>query len=193
MNCSPHIPQRQPAALLAKIYNSIAKEYDAGCFECPTVPDKLSIFLACLPPDASVLEVACGTGRDAWTLCSSAQVYEYVGIDIAARMLDIAKARAVRGYFRLMDMQDLKYPERTFHGVWAAAAFPHLDSDGRTKAFQQIARVLLSGGALALTARRVDALFTNSYGRNSPPTLCRRSLCRAIDGGVLCSGCQPAS
>ncbi|MDP9379783.1 MAG: class I SAM-dependent methyltransferase [Chloroflexota bacterium] len=132
-------------------YNRIAGMYALRTAEMPPALIKLADeFLALLPPDPRVLDLGCGAGRDmAWLEARGARV---TGVDLSTGMLEEARRR-VRGELLQMDMRRLSFPDGHFHGVWCMASMLHLPKAEAPLALGEVHRVLVPGGALALSVQ----------------------------------------
>jgi SAM-dependent methyltransferase len=110
-----------------------------------------------IKPDATVLDIGCGTGRstrDAARIASSGWV---VGVDLSARMLTHARAAASaeglsNARFEQADAQVHSFPPGAFD--LAVSAFGAMFFADPVAAFANIARALRPGGGLALLVWR---------------------------------------
>ncbi|MFC7176411.1 class I SAM-dependent methyltransferase [Halosegnis marinus] len=107
----------------------------------------LDDLLAELPADPDVLDVGCGDG--ARTLANLPP--RSVGLDFAARALELARervpgARLVRG-----DMVALPFADDAFDAVTAYHAVFHVPRDDQPAVYREFARVLRPGGRVLAT------------------------------------------
>jgi SAM-dependent methyltransferase len=93
-----------------------------------------------------LLDVACGSGYAA--ALAAGRGAEVTGIDITPALLEIARERTPTGTFREGEMDALPLPDSSFDVVTAVNAFQFALDAGR--AFAEAARVLASGGRLAV-------------------------------------------
>lgn len=93
---------------------------------------------------ARVLEIGCGTGRDAALLAEKG--FAYTGIDASDAMLALARARLPQADFRVMDFATLAFPGESFDAFWAAAVFLHVPKREIIEVLTEARRVLASGG-----------------------------------------------
>jgi len=108
-----------------------------------------------LPAGAHVLDVGCGTGASALPAAQAVgPAGSVVGVDLAARLLERARAKAVKRDlanvdFRLGDMTALGYPDSHFDAVVSVfSIFFVPDMEG---AVRELWRMVRPGGKLALT------------------------------------------
>ncbi|MBI2625749.1 class I SAM-dependent methyltransferase [Candidatus Parcubacteria bacterium] len=97
-----------------------------------------------LVPGKKVIDIGCGTGRDA-VLFTKAR-FDYVGIDASRGMLSVARKRARAGKFILMSFYDLQFPAQTFDGFWAAASLLHVPKKRIGTVLRAIRRILKPHG-----------------------------------------------
>lgn len=100
-----------------------------------------------VPPPARLLDLGCGAGHQAKRLADAG--YDVTGIDLSARMLDHARARAPDCDFVLADARDFDLGDvPPFDVVYAFYdTLNHiLEVDGLLSVFRRVRRVLRSGG-----------------------------------------------
>jgi len=106
-----------------------------------------SLLLTHVGPDARLLDLGCGPGRDAaWLTAHGASV---IGADLSAGMLTLARA-AIPGRLVQLDMRRLPFTDGAFAGVWGMASLLHLPKAEMAGALREIRRVLIPNGGLVL-------------------------------------------
>jgi len=103
-----------------------------------------------LEAGATVLDVACGTGRIAIPL--AARGFDVHGLDISERVLEVARRAAPELDLRQGDMRELPWEEGSFDAVlnlWSAFGYFETQADDE-RVLAEIARVLRPGGVLVL-------------------------------------------
>jgi ubiquinone/menaquinone biosynthesis C-methylase UbiE len=110
-----------------------------------------TVELAGISAGQSVLDVGCGTG----SLTLAAKVAagsngKVCGIDASPEMIEVAKKKAVRAGtdidFRVNVVEDLPFPDASFDVALSSLMLHHLPEEVKQKGFEEIARVLRSGG-----------------------------------------------
>ncbi len=96
--------------------------------------DLIRLLRYCIPEGSDVLEIGCGTGQ----LLASLQPARGVGIDISARMLDIARARYSHLSFVQDDVETMSLKEK-FDYVILSDTLGYLEDI--QKAFQQVWKI----------------------------------------------------
>ena len=122
---------------------------------------------ALLRPAERVLELGCGTGRDAAHLALAG--HETLAIDHSATAIEIASRQfdelvaSGRLRFTSLDIaQHLPAANAAFDAVYARLSLHYFSDDVTKKVFGEIARVLKTGGLLAFVCKSVD---DPDYGR----------------------------
>ena len=95
---------------------------------------------------SSVVEVACGAGRDGKVLQKSGLTY--AGLDLSASSVDICRGAgldAVQG-----SALALPWDDDQFDAGWSMSTLMHLPGDGMTTALSELDRVVRSGGVVEI-------------------------------------------
>ena len=135
--------------LLAKIrddYNKIADIFNKTRDYLPLDVVNLGKYIN---QNDKVLDLGCGNGR-LFELVSKKG--EYYGVDISARLVEIAKERYPQAQFFLFDGLNLPFQDNFFDKVFCLAVFHHIPSEKyRLQFLKEIRRVLKPEGILVLT------------------------------------------
>lgn len=99
--------------------------------------------LARIPQGGDVVELGCGTGRDAIEL---AEGHAYTGVDLSPVMLAGAAARVPTGRFIEHDVATLELDAASFDAVVALYALGHLPSAEHQPLFERVHGWLRPGG-----------------------------------------------
>jgi predicted TPR repeat methyltransferase len=116
---------------------------------------------------ATVLDLACGTGRISRVLRDTLPAADIIGVDVAESMLSVARERVPDASFIRTDIRTLGkvVPDASVDLVAAFRFFPNADPDLRAVAVRAIASVVRPGGHL---------IFNNHRNFWSPSYLARR-------------------
>lgn len=109
--------------------------------------------LAALPPDAELLDVACGRGA-VLTAAAARGIDRLTGIDVSPAMIELAgadlrAAGVADADLRVMDAEHLEFPDGRFDVLTAAFALFFLPDPARAAA--EFHRVLRTGGVVAVS------------------------------------------
>jgi SAM-dependent methyltransferase len=131
-------------------------DWGGGCYEVTAaqlepVAERV-VALAALERGESVLDVACGTGNAA--LLAARAGAEVTGLDAAARLIEVARARAqaedLPARFTVGDAEELPFEDATFDVV--LSVFGVIFAADAERAFAEIVRVLRPGGRALISA-----------------------------------------
>lgn len=135
-------------AEIARVFDAIAEEFDAT--RTRPWPETLA-FEARLPRGATVLDLACGNGRN--LLALEERGHTVVGLDASAGLLARAAANGASGRVLRGDLVALPFRSSSFDAVHCVAALHHLPSeDERLRGLREAARVVRPRGLLLFSA-----------------------------------------
>lgn len=97
-------------------------------------------------PGTRLLDAGCGAGMAAMRAAGLGA--SVAGVDAAALLLDIARERVPHGDFREGDLEDLPFPDASFHVVTGFNAFQFAGNP--TRALGEARRVTHPGGIVAI-------------------------------------------
>jgi len=133
------------------------------------------------PSGTELLELGCGSGRDAAFLLGKG--FDVTVIDGCQAMLD----HAVRLHPELQERMHLlklpgpiPFPDADFDGVYAIAVLMHLDAEGTRAVLREVTRVLKENGRLFFSV----SLHRDDVGENGRDTKGRRFTSLAQDEWV---------
>lgn len=104
-------------------YDNTAREY-AEKVRNIYLDDEMDYFMSLMPRESRILDLGCGSGRDARYF--SDRGYNVIGVDLSENLLDIARENAPDADFRLMDIAELDFQQNYFDGIWANASIIHV-------------------------------------------------------------------
>jgi SAM-dependent methyltransferase len=154
----------KPAALKRMVidsYDAIAEKFAAQWFEHPPV-NALEKFVRWLPQHALVLDAGCGPGHH--SLFLSRCGHEVVGVDLSKAMLRIARSAVSTAAFRHMDIQALKFRQRTFDGIWCAGAAMHVPREEFVALCRGYRAVVRPRGVIAISVQVMRESELVEYG-----------------------------
>ncbi len=100
-----------------------------------------------------VIEIGCGNGRDAATIC--ALTNDYHGLDISTNLLQIARHKVPQGRFEEADVETYEFPSGV-DIVFSFASLIHTPIDRLEKVFRSIYTTLNPGGVFRLSMKGAD-------------------------------------
>jgi ubiquinone/menaquinone biosynthesis C-methylase UbiE len=134
-------------------YDKTAQEYARNV--AGLHPEKFGIkFCRKLPPQGHILDLGCGSGRD--TIIFVVRGYHVTGLDFSEKLLEEARKTCRSAQFILGDIENLKFSNNSFDGVWACASLLHVPKKNMPQVLTEIHRILVPGGILAITLKEGD-------------------------------------
>lgn len=115
-----------------------------------------------LPPDAHILDLGCGSGRD--TKHFLTQGYRVTAVDGAQKLCEEAEKNTGQ-HVRCMLFQDIDYVDE-FHGIWACSSLLHLTKHELTDTVHCIFRALKSGGIFFTCFKYGGEEYNDEKGRH---------------------------
>lgn len=137
------------AGRVLEVYERNAARYDRERSRALFERGWLDRFAGMIPGGGRVLDAGCGTGAPMADYLTGLG-FAVTGVDGAAAMIEIARARRPEGDWRVADMRRLALEER-FDGVLAWDSFFHLTRDEQRQVVPRLLRHLRPGGPLMLT------------------------------------------
>lgn len=133
---------------VVEIYDKIAEEYSRIFDKDFSDKEFLDKFSSHLEPKAKILDLGCGTGREAEYLVNKG--FSVEGIDLSEKMLEIAKRNYPNLLFRKMDIRELQYDKESFSAIWAGYSLFHIKKDEFIKTVSDIGNILKPKGIFGL-------------------------------------------
>jgi SAM-dependent methyltransferase len=130
----------------AEAYHERTKDLEPGQLE---VRKK---FIDLLPERGKILDIACGSGRDAKLFSDLGFVV--VGIDASVAMIEKARTVAPKAQFYVKDMMDLPFDANSFDGVIYSGGLFHLEKTDAPRMMGKIYTMLTIGSPLFLSVKR---------------------------------------
>src|SRR3990167_58588 len=160
-----------PHDLTIKTYDDGASQFDQHFFEYfgkgPRISDiDQGLKLAGVEvAKAKVVEIGCGTGRDAEAMVKRADRYE--GFDPSKGLIEVAKNKVPKASFVVADALSYKYPKNV-DVVFAFASLLHISKDDLKNVFPKVQRSLRKGGIFYISLKQAEkytgTLKTDQFG-----------------------------
>ena len=153
-------------------YAQNAQEFIAGTIGID-MSDVHRRFLEHMPPEGSILDLGCGSGRDSKFFAERG--YRVTAVDGSAELC--RRAEQLTGFpVRCLLFEDLDYVNE-FDGVWACASLLHVEKEKMQLILGLVSNALKDGGTLYLsykygTGQRVEkGRFFSDYTETDIPLL----------------------
>lgn len=139
------------------IFDQFAEGYQEKYMDQGLYSDSLDLFCQQLQkPDAELLDVGCGPGNISKYLLEKSPGLRMLGIDLAPKMLELARKNIPSGDFRKMDCRNIAQLEQEFDCIIAGFCLPYLSEEEAEKFIEDAAAKLRSGGLLYLSTMEDD-------------------------------------
>ncbi len=133
-------------------YNIYAKDFDTFA---TTYRGKLKNwvedFANQFKKGARILDVGCGSGRDALFL--SQKGLTITGIDFSKELIQIAREKVPQATFLVMDFEKLTFSNNSFDGIWANASLLHMPRKKLLPVLKKLYKILVAGGYVFMQFR----------------------------------------
>lgn len=131
-------------------YDKYSAEY-AARFWNASVERAWDVFSALMPPEALVLDLGCGAGRDVKTL--GRRGCRVIGVDLSIGLLREAQNR-LPGDFIQGDMRFIPFSTAQFDGVWMCASLLHIPRQQAPPVLKHVRRVMGWGSVLYIAIKQ---------------------------------------
>ena len=134
-----------------EIYSENATFYADKFNKFSRVGDIEQIFSLCKKDNPRVLDLGCANGRDAKEILKRTK--NYIGVDGAEKLLDIAKKSNPQGHFILSDFRKLNLDKSDFDIIIDFDSLFHLDENDLKNMLENIYNWLDDGGLFLMDAK----------------------------------------
>jgi 2-polyprenyl-3-methyl-5-hydroxy-6-metoxy-1,4-benzoquinol methylase len=135
----------------AAIFNKLANHYQNRFMDVSAYAHGLNQLLQQLPPQGTLLEIACGPGNITRYLLNQKPGLQILGTDLAPDMVALAKANCPEASFEVMDCRQLQQLQTIYQAVVIGFCLPYLNHAEATQLLQDAANLLTPGGCLYLS------------------------------------------
>ena len=132
------------------VYNEMGRDYLKKI--TGLTPPEIYDFMKLLPKGGKVLDAGCAGGRDSQVFVKHS--FKVVGVDLSEVLLKEAVKNVPEARFVKMDVKHLKFPTRSFDGIWANAILVHVMKKDMSKTLKGFYRVLKPNGKMHIRVKR---------------------------------------
>lgn len=131
-------------AITRQTYDRTTAEY-AKAVQSFVLHNEMKRFLDFIPAQGSILDLGCGSGRDAKIF--SEKNYEVIGLDFSSGMVKEARKNAPLASIVEGDMRDFDL-KRQFDGIWIVTSMLHIPREHISRVFTNAYKHLKTKGIL---------------------------------------------
>ena len=140
-----------------QIFDSYANSYQEKYMDVSFYKETFDWFCDFLPrQDGELLDIACGPGNVTRYLLDRCPDLKVLGIDLAPRMLDLAKQNNPEAEFRLMDGRKIRQLDRVFDGIMCGFCLPYLSREEAIALFADAVEMLHPEGVMYISTMEGD-------------------------------------
>lgn len=130
-------------------FDQFATEYAQRFVDLNAYSDSIDRFCDCIENnEPKILELGCGPGNVTRLLKSRFPESHVIALDLAPKMIEIARNALPDVDFRVMDVRDISAIPERFDAVMCSFCLPFLSKSDATKLIADCADRLVSGGVL---------------------------------------------
>lgn len=139
-------------------FNEFADAYVARFMDIESYRMHIDAFCRMIPQEhPAILELACGPGNVTRYMRQVLPGSDILAIDLAPRMIEIARETVPGVDFRVMDVRDIHTLDNRFNAIMASFCLPFLSSGDTQKLICDCAGLLHEDGILYLSTMEGDA------------------------------------
>jgi len=148
-----------------EVFDQYAEIYQDRFMDLSLYHNDLDLFCQGIEnKNASILDVACGPGNISQYILTKRPDLKLIGIDLAPRMLELAKINNPRATFQLWDCRNIKQLKTKFDAIICSFGLPYLNKTEALQFIQDAAACLSENGVLYLSTMEDD------YNKSGPKT-----------------------
>lgn len=133
-------------------FNTLAKAYQDRYMSFEGYLDTFDLFVETMAiDDAKILEVACGPGNVTKYLLSQKPNFKIYGIDIAPKMIELARVNNPEAHYDVMDCRHLSHISDRFDAIICAFGVPYINHEDTIKFIEDSGKLLNENGLLYLS------------------------------------------
>ncbi len=106
--------------------------------------------------NAKILEIGCGPGNITKYLASKRPDFKIQGIDIAPKMIALAKKNLPSAEFKIMDCKNILSLNSKFNAIICGFTLPYLNKEEVLKLIQDISKLINDNGILYISTMEDD-------------------------------------
>lgn len=154
--------------LTKTLFNKFAQPYQDKFMDAETYVDTYTAFCERIPAKgAAILEVACGPGNITRHLLAQRPDFKLLGIDLAEKMIDLARINNPDAEFRVMDGRNISELKQQFDGIICGFGLPYLSQEEALLFIREASQLLRHSGVLYLSTMEDDYSKSGFKGSSS--------------------------
>lgn len=140
-----------------RIYEASAENYQNRFMQMDLYDDAYSKFCDLITKNnAKILDIACGPGNITKFLLQQRPDFSVVGIDIAPKMVTLAKQNNPNAEFKVLDCKDILELNQKFDAIICGFCMPYLSKSECKKLIEDCSKLLSKEGILYFSTMEDD-------------------------------------
>jgi len=138
--------------IAVEAFDNAAEGYAEKFMDQSLYQDSFDQFCEALPSaNSRILDIACGPGNISKYLLNKLPGLQLLGIDLAPRMIELAKEHNPDTEFLVWDSREIKAMGRKFEGIMCGFCLPYLNKEEALDMLAQAADILTENGILYIS------------------------------------------
>ena len=135
-----------------KLFDKYAHEYQEKFMDMELYNSSFDLFCASVEKkNATVLDIACGPGNITRYILKKRPDFKILGIDLAPKMLELAKINNPGAEFQLMDCRDINKIDKKYDAILCGFCLPYISKEEAIQLIQDAAGLLHTNGIFYLS------------------------------------------
>jgi len=153
------------------VFNNFAKQYQDKFMDFDLHNDSFDLFCNLIKKEkASILEIGCGPGNITKYLLNKRPDFKLFGIDIAPKMIQLAKKNNPSSEFKVMNCKNILNINLMFDAILCGFTLPYLNKQEVLKLIEDASNLIKSKGILYLSTMedsyKNSKIITSSSDKN---------------------------
>lgn len=154
--------------LARDLFDAFAQVYQDKFMEMDLHHDSFDLFCEALPKEgARIFEIACGPGNITRYLLRQRPDLNILGIDLAPKMVALAKQNNPTADFQVMDCRAIHQIKESFDAVMCGFALPYISKEETLQLIADVALMLETNGVFYLSTMEDDYSKSGLKGPSS--------------------------
>ena len=160
-------PIKNKSEQAVSVFDQYANEYAGKFMDVSIYGESFDFFCRNIViKDPRILEIACGPGNITRYLLNKRADFQILGIDLAPKMLELARTHNPEASFEKMDARNIRSLNKTFDGIMCGFCLPYLTKE-ETVTLIADASILLSPGGVFYLSTMEDDYEKSGYRKGS--------------------------
>jgi predicted TPR repeat methyltransferase len=143
--------------IAVELFNKYAQIYQDKFMDISLYSESFDLFCnAIQKKNAHVLEIACGPGNITKYLFSKRPDFVILGIDLADKMIELARINNPQATFQLMDCRDIHLIEKKFDAIMCGFGLPYLSKEEAIQFIVNASNLMEANGLLYISTMEDD-------------------------------------